>query len=99
MFCSTLLGNPLGLSTKLCFLISALSMLNLTLKNLHLPTFHVCVKQKTGLSLLDPLTLQHIQKTMENILNLGELQEMVKDREAWHAAFLGVTKSRTGVSD
>ena len=28
-----------------------------------------------------------------------ELQEMVKDREAWHAAVHGVTKSRTRLSD
>ena len=28
-------------------------------------------------------------------MSLGELQEMVMDREAWHAAIHGVTKSRT----
>ena len=28
-------------------------------------------------------------------LNLGKLQEMVRDREAWNAAFYGVTKSQT----
>ena len=27
------------------------------------------------------------------------LQEMVKDREAWHTALHGVTKSQTGLSD
>ena len=27
--------------------------------------------------------------------NLSKLQEKVKDREAWHAAVHGVTKSRT----
>ena len=27
-------------------------------------------------------------------MNLGELQEMVRDRDAWHAAIHGVTKSR-----
>ena len=27
--------------------------------------------------------------------NLSKLQEMVKDREAWHAAVYGVTKSWT----
>ena len=26
--------------------------------------------------------------------NLGKLQEIVKDREAWHAAVHGVTKSQ-----
>ena len=28
-------------------------------------------------------------------LNLGKLQEMVRDKEAWHAAIQGVTKSQT----
>ena len=28
-------------------------------------------------------------------MNLGKLQEMVKDREAWRAAVHGVTKSQT----
>ena len=28
-------------------------------------------------------------------MNLGKLQEIVKDREAWRAAVHGVTKSRT----
>ena len=28
-------------------------------------------------------------------LSVSKLQEIVKDREAWHAAVYGVTKSRT----
>ena len=32
-------------------------------------------------------------------VNLSELQELVMDRDAWHAAIHGVTKSRTRVSD
>ena len=28
-------------------------------------------------------------------MNLGKLQEMVRDREAWYAAVHGVTKSQT----
>ena len=32
-------------------------------------------------------------------MNLGELRELVTDREAWRAAILGVTKSRTLMSD
>ena len=31
--------------------------------------------------------------------NLGKLQEMVRDREAWHAAVHGVTRSQTGLGD
>ena len=32
-------------------------------------------------------------------VSLSELREMVMDREAWHAAIHGVTKSRTRLSD
>ena len=32
-------------------------------------------------------------------VSLSELQELVMDREAWHAAIHGVTKSRTPLSD
>ena len=32
-------------------------------------------------------------------MGLGELQELVMDREAWHAAIHGITKSRTQLSD
>ena len=32
-------------------------------------------------------------------MNLSKLQQMVKDREAWHAAVHGVTKSQTQLSD
>ena len=32
-------------------------------------------------------------------MNLGKLQVMVTDRQAWHAAVHGVAKSRTGLGD
>ena len=32
-------------------------------------------------------------------MSLGELRELVMDREAWHAAIHGVSKTRTQLSD
>ena len=32
-------------------------------------------------------------------MSLSELQELVMDREAWHAAIHGIAKSRTRLSD
>ena len=41
--------------------------------------------------------LDDITDSME--VSLSELRKMVMDREAWHAAIHGVTKSRTRLSD
>ena len=32
-------------------------------------------------------------------MNLSKLKEIVKDREAWHAAVRGAAKSQTGISN
>ena len=41
--------------------------------------------------------LDGITDSME--MSLGELRQLVMDREAWRAAIHGVTKSRTRLSD
>ena len=41
--------------------------------------------------------LESISDSMD--MNLSKLQEMVKDREAWHATVHGVAKSRTRLGD
>ena len=48
---------------------------------------------RTAYSLEKSLMLDGITDVMD--LNLSKLQEMVRDREVWHAAVHGVTKSQT----
>ena len=56
---------------------------------------------------LQSVQLQRVDRTehacmdfrLGSSMNLGELRELVMDREAWSAAIHGVAKSRTRLSD
>ena len=55
------------------------------------------IEGKTGRGKQRKKWLDGIMKSMG--MNLGKLQEMVKDRDAWHAVVHGVTKSQTRLSN
>ena len=42
---------------------------------------------------------QQTMRWLDGIMSLGKLQELVMDREAWHAVVHGIVKSRTLPSD
>ena len=45
------------------------------------------------------MAIQHVQSPVTLMdMNLSKLQEMVKDRGAWHAAVHGVAKNQTRLS-
>ena len=43
--------------------------------------------------------LDRITDAIDMNLNLGKLQEMMRDRVAWHAAVHGVAKNQTELGD
>ena len=47
----------------------------------------------------DEIVGWHHQLNVDQLMSLSDLWEIVKDREAWHAAVHGVTKSQTWLSD
>ena len=53
-------------------------------------------KRRRGQQRMRCIDSQIITNSMD--INLSKLQEIVKDREAWHAAAHGVAKSGTQVS-
>ena len=58
--------------------------------------FMIKTLQKAG---TEGTYLNTIKAIYDTPVSLSELQELVMDRETWHAAIHGVAKSRTRLSD
>ena len=78
---------------------------------LKLKLWYFCHLMQTDNSLEKPMMLGKIDSrrrgcqrmrwldSIIDAMNLGKLQEMVRDREAWRAAVHGVAKSQTRLGD